>query len=219
MNANENEKKTMLHRLQIRDKSPKGLYADLREILAGVPARLHGLRWVILELEASGNVKPVLGISTAELMRKIAAARAGYPVSWENLSKVAKNLIQTDRVVLAGYSEGVNPHFGRFLAGISVFPGYTLLIQGMNKDFWEVTAQEPDDLDDLTRRFDDTVRSTILPDPEPKPALEPEPESEAEAESESDPEVDLDSDPDSESESEPEIEPESETQEPPTTAT
>ena len=141
--------------VEISDSNDEVLSFDLADILAALEPFARNLEWYIVELDfvvllGANDPKPAVKPWVLELLNQIKMSSTPVKLSWERLSDLSRNIVQTGMGLLFAIEPSSEVPTHPFNLNSDKFE---VVIQGVDTTFWAVTTRRNDIVDQLKQRF------------------------------------------------------------------
>jgi len=141
--------------LEISDSKDGVLSLDLADILGVLEPFARNLEWYVAELAPSvllgaADPQPAVKSSVLELLNQIKMSSAPVKLSWERLSELSQNIVQTEMGLLFAIEPKREIPSQPFDLNSSRFE---IVVQGVDTSFWAVTTRKSEIIDQLKKRF------------------------------------------------------------------
>ena len=141
--------------VEISDSNDEVLSFDLADILAVLEPFARNLEWYIVELDpmvllGANDPKPAVKSWVLELLKQIKVSSSPVKLSWEMLSDLSRNIVQTEMGLLFAIEPSGEVPNQPFDLNSDKFE---VVIQGVDTSFWAVTTRKNNIVDQLKQRF------------------------------------------------------------------
>jgi len=150
----------MAEMIEIKDKNATGILAvELTHILDLLSPEGHNFSWVILDLEATGNLGD--GKNILDLEQEIQQSPKGLLVSWDKLISLSRCFFQVINAVIVGCKDSTS--VPRLQPGEDFYKSSEIVLEAIDSSLWRIYVRD----DGVLKRFQKTFRDVEVYAPVP----------------------------------------------------